>query len=55
MKIIMIVLIALVVNTTILYAPIEEDLDRRKTQCLFRDVPAQRDYFIHYYYGMRGY
>lgn len=51
----MIVLIALFVNATTLYAPIEEDIDRSKTQCLFRDVPVQRDYFIHYYYQMRGY
>jgi hypothetical protein len=51
----MIVLIALVVNANISESPTEEDFDRRKTQCLFRDVPVQRDYFLHYYYGMRGY
>lgn len=51
----MIVLMALLVNVNISNAPVEEDFDRRKTECLFRDVPVQRDYFIHYSYQMRGY
>lgn len=51
----MIVPIALILSSSKLIAPVEEDFDRRKTECLFRDVPVQRDYFIHYSYQMRGY